>query len=94
MRKIIGILTTMILFFSCDQEVVYEQYQAINDSLWEKEKVYYFTFEIQDVESAYDLQLEIRNNNLYPYQNLWVFCCEERPIGPLIRDTMECMLAD
>lgn len=94
MRKIIGILTTMILFFSCDQEVVYEQYLAINDSLWEKEKVYYFTFEIQDVESAYDLQLEIRNNNLYPYQNLWVFCCEERPIGPLIRDTMECMLAD
>ena len=40
MRKIIGILTTMTLFFSCDQEVVYEQYQAINDSLWEKEKVY------------------------------------------------------
>ena len=31
---------------------------------------------------------------MYPYQNLWVFCSEELPIGPLKRDTIECLLAD
>ena len=31
---------------------------------------------------------------MYPYQNLWLFCSEEQPIGPLHRDTIECMLAD
>jgi gliding motility-associated lipoprotein GldH len=31
---------------------------------------------------------------MYPYQNLWIFCNEEQPIGELKRDTMECVLAD
>ena len=72
----------------------YEQYQAIENTLWEKDKIYYFTFQIDDISVPYDLTLEIRNNNLYPYQNLWLFCSEEPPIGSLSRDTIECELAD
>lgn len=49
---------------------------------------------IDDISIPYDIILEIRNNNLYPYQNLWLFCDEELPIGPLNRDTFECVLAD
>lgn len=49
---------------------------------------------MKDISVPYDLTLEIRNNNLYPYQNLWLFCNEERPIGSLQRDTIECILAD
>lgn len=82
------------LCFSCSNPSLYEQYQAIDNTLWEKDKVYYFTFHIDDVSVPYDLTLEIRNNNLYPYQNLWVFCNEEPPIGPLQKDTVECILAD
>lgn len=82
------------LCFSCNNQVVYEQYQAIDNTLWEKDKMYYFTFLIDDISIPYDLTLEIRNNNLYPYQNLWVFFNEEPPIGPLQKDTLECMLAD
>lgn len=73
---------------------MYDQYQAINNITWEKDKEYYFTFEVKDISVPYDLTLEVRNNNLYPYQNLWLFCSEEQPIGPLHRDTIECMLAD
>ena len=73
---------------------LYDQYQAINNITWEKDKEYYFTFEVKDISVPYDLTLEVRNNNLYPYQNLWLFCSEEQPIGPLRRDTIECMLAD
>jgi len=38
--------------------------------------------------------LQIRNNNLYPYQNLWLFVAEKQPDGTIVRDTVECMLAD
>lgn len=55
---------------------------------------YFFSFEIKDTSHAYDLTLEIRNNNLYPYRNLWIVCSEDRPIGPIIRDTIECTLAN
>lgn len=85
---LLGILT------ACTRSAVYDQFQAIEGKEWTKEKVYYFTFSIDDNSIPYDLSLEIRNNNRYPYQNLWVFFSEEPPIGPLTRDTMECMLAD
>jgi gliding motility-associated lipoprotein GldH len=64
------------------------------ESEWNKEKEFYFTYQIQDLESLYDLSIEVRNNNWYPYQNLWLFCAEEQPVGPISRDTIECMLAD
>lgn len=95
-RKLKGIIAvlTCSLFFSCENPALYDQYQAINNITWEKDKEYYFTFEVKDISVPYDLTLEVRNNNLYPYQNLWLFCSEEQPIGPLRRDTIECILAD
>ena len=115
-RKLKGIIAalTCSLSFSCENPALYDQYQAINNITWEKDKEYYetipLTFIVQDTRLVtisnednayviskmqdYDLTLEVRNNNLYPYQNLWLFCSEEQPIGPLRRDTIECMLAD
>ena len=95
-RKLKGIIAalTCSLFFSCEKPPLYDQYQAINNITWEKDKAYYFTFEVKDISVPYDLTLKVRNNNLYPYQNLWIFCNEEWPIGPLRRDTIECILAD
>ena len=94
LKKFIAACVTCFLCFSCENEAVYDQYQAIQNTSWEKDKEYYFTFLIKDISVPYDLTLEVRNNNMYPYQNLWVFCSEELPIGPLKRDTIECMLAD
>ena len=89
------IICLCFICFSCNgPTIVYEQYQVIENALWEKDKEYYFTFEIIDTSVAYDLELEVRNNNLYPYQNLWLFCSKELPIGPLQKDTVEFMLAD
>lgn len=95
-QKLKGIIValTCSLFFSCENPALYDQYQAIDNITWEKDKEFYFTFEVKDISVLYDLTLEVRNNNLYPYQNLWLFCSEEQPIGPLRRDTIECILAD
>ena len=95
-QKLKGIIAALIcsLFFSCENEALYDQYQAIDKTTWEKDKEYYFTFEVEDISVPYDLTLKVRNNNMYPYQNLWIFCNEEQPIGPLRRDTIECVLAD
>ncbi len=82
------------LLLSCNYDVLYDQYQIIENTVWNKEKTYYFTFMVEDIDVPYDITLEIRNNNQYPYQNLWLFCGEERPVGALRRDTVECLLAD
>ena len=65
-RKLKGIIAvlTCSLFFSCENPALYDQYQAINNITWEKDKEYYFTFEVKDISVPYDLKLEVRNNNL------------------------------
>lgn len=88
------VLCGLFICFSCQQHAIYDQYQSIEDAIWNKDKVFYFTFDIEKTDQPYDLLLEIRNNNRYPYQNLWLFCSEELPIGPLQRDTLEFTLAD
>ncbi len=82
------------IFASCQYDALYDQYQIIENTVWEKDKEYYFTFLVDDIDIPYDLTLDVRNNNLYPYQNLWLFYVEERPVGGLVRDTIECVLAD
>ncbi|MBE6301057.1 MAG: gliding motility lipoprotein GldH [Parabacteroides distasonis] len=94
MLKKIFFIAIHFLFFSCVNPALYHQYQAIEQTKWEKDKEYYFTFEIEDATCLYDIYFEVRNNNLYPYQNLWIFYSEEPPIGSLYKDTTECMLAD
>ncbi|MDR1937777.1 MAG: gliding motility lipoprotein GldH [Tannerellaceae bacterium] len=89
-----GILCLCFLLLSCENRVIYNQYQGIDEFAWEKEKTYYFTFRIDDETAPYNISFEVRNNNLYPYQNLWVFYSEEQPVGPVRQDTLECMLAN
>lgn len=73
---------------------MYDQYQPIEHSVWEKGKIYYFSVDIQNIAVPYDLSLEIRNNALYPYRNLWIIYQIEQPVGPLDRLAIECTLAN
>lgn len=96
-RKTINSLLAALacaLPLSCEYRVLYDQYQMVEQSAWGKDKVYYFTFMVTDNSIPYDVTLDIRNSNDYPYQNLWLFCNEEPPAGDMRRDTIECMLAD
>lgn len=88
------IFSLIFLCLSCQAPTLYDQFQAIENATWEKDKEYYFTFTIPETSTPYNLTLEIRNNNLYPFQNLWIFYQIEQPIGPIQKDTIECMLAD
>lgn len=83
-----------VFCLSCGDSPFYEQYKSIDGRYWEKDAEYYFSFDITDTSIPYDLTIEIRNNNLYPYQNLWIFSKEEQPSGKVLRDTTECFLAD
>lgn len=92
--KTLAIVGFAALCTSCHQHAMYDQYQVVDGSVWKKEKTFHFSFQVDDTTSLYNLTLEIRNNSLYPYRNLWLLSYEERPIGPLRRDTVECLLAD
>jgi gliding motility-associated lipoprotein GldH len=79
---------------SCGRDTVYNKFQPIRDNIWDKQSEYYFKFEIKDPTLPYHVRIQVRNSDLYPYQNLWLLCKEERPDSTFVTDTLECLLAD
>ena len=92
-RALLPTALALLLLAACTDTALYDHYQSV-EKPWTKDHIYYFTYDIDDNTVPYDLALEIRNNDLYPYQNLWLLCSEEPPVGPMTHDTIECMLAD
>ena len=79
---------------SCTHNEVYCEYQSFRNSTWDKDSVARFDVAIADTLSAYDVFVEVRNNNDYPFKNLWLFVDFTCPTGESRRDTMECILAN
>jgi gliding motility-associated lipoprotein GldH len=93
--KRLRILAVALCFcFSCGNAPVYNKFQPVRDKLWDKHSEYRFEFGIKDRSIPYNISLQIRNNDTYAYQNLWLICQEQQPGMILLNDTIECMLAD
>ncbi|MCD7936877.1 MAG: gliding motility lipoprotein GldH [Tannerellaceae bacterium] len=80
--------------FSCDDQVIYNHFESIDKSIWEKKKALSFIFDIQDTTQPYHVILEIRNSNLYPYQNLILGRQVIYQDSLLHQDTLNITLAD
>ncbi len=93
-KIVLIIFITSCFFFSCSKDTVYNEFQPVQHKVWEKRSEYFFNFDINDKSLPYNISLQLRNNDIYPYQNLWILFNELQPSEIVIKDTIECMLAD
>ena len=87
------VMLAMSLCCSCNKDVVYNQYQPIQHKVWEQSSEFFFVFDIQDIAIPYNLFLHVRNNDTYPYQNIWMLF-ELKNDSIARKDTVEYYLAD
>ncbi len=80
--------------YSCDEPALYEEYVAIPDQGWHQDSVVTFEVMIEDTASAYRVGWHLRNNNNYPYSNIFLFREVTSQRGREFADTAEFMLAD
>lgn len=68
-------LPVLLLLAACafNRHTVYYSYFHTPDRGWGKSDTLYFDVNISDSLSAYKLWIEIRNDNSYPYKNLYLF---------------------
>ncbi len=92
--KITGILFLFLGLLSCDSNKVFEEYVEVENANWQKENVASFEFMAEDTTSAHNLYINIRNTGSYPYSNLYLFVAMQGPNGGLLKDTVNCILAD
>ncbi|OYQ43753.1 gliding motility lipoprotein GldH [Flavobacterium cyanobacteriorum] len=92
-NSILITVVALFLFCSCDNKRVFDEYKALNGK-WNKDSIVSFETEFKDTASKYNLFINIRNNNSYPYSNLFLIVQMQQPGTNITKvDTLEYQMA-
>lgn len=73
---------------------MFDEYKALNGK-WNKDSIVTFSFEQKDTVSKYNMFINVRNNNAYPYNNLYLIIQMQDPGTKLVKvDTLEYQMAN
>lgn len=87
------VASSMLLLTSCDKKRVFDEYKSVGKS-WNKDNVVSFDLPPIDTTKQYDLYLNIRDNNDYEFNNLFLIVTMEQPDKVTKVDTLEYQMAD
>ena len=82
-----------ILFISCDEKRVFDEYKSVGNA-WHKDSIVTFNLPELDSTKRYDLFVNLRANNAYKFNNLFLIVALEMPNGFTKVDTLEYQMAD
>lgn len=88
---LIGLCIWMLCSCS-NNRVEFAAYQNIPDG-WEKDEAVRFDFKAPDTLNVYDVFINLRNDERYPFSNLFLIVNMEFPGGKVITDTLEYEMA-
>ncbi|MEL1255616.1 gliding motility lipoprotein GldH [Flavobacterium sp. DGU38] len=87
------LLLAAILLFSCDKKRVFDEYKSVG-SAWHKDSIITFDLPVLDSTKRYNLFVNLRDNNNYPFNNLFLIVAIEMPNGFTKVDTLEYQMAN
>lgn len=76
----------------CDHNRVFDSYKSLPNQ-WNKDSI--VSFKVEDLDSLqdYNLFINLRNTNDYPYRNIYLVTRMSFPHGKVIEDTLEYQMA-
>ncbi|MEJ2584564.1 MAG: gliding motility lipoprotein GldH [Robiginitalea sp.] len=89
---LIGI--TLLVGMSCTDQLAYFKYQSTDNGKWGKDQLMEFSFSDLDSTRAYNMYITLRNDEQYPYSNLFLIAEMTGPDGTSERDTLEYEMTD
>jgi len=93
-KHIHSLFLVLILFTGCNFKSIYERSVNTDNGEWNKGKAFNFEIPVSDTINGYNIFIELRNNNEYPYSNLYLFINTNSPNCACKKDTVELTLAD
>jgi len=87
------LILVVILFFSCDKKRVFDEYKSVGMA-WDKDSIISFNLPELDSTKRYNLFVTLRDNNNYPFNNLFLIVGIEMPNGFTKVDTLEYQMAN
>lgn len=92
-KNSVFLLLVVTLFFSCDKKRVFDEYKSVG-SAWHKDSIVTFNLPELDSTKKYNLFVNLRANNNYPFKNIFLIVAIERPNGFTKVDTLEYLMAN
>ncbi|MCX7548844.1 gliding motility lipoprotein GldH [Xanthomarina sp. F1114] len=92
MRNSALLLLLALLLASCNSKSVYDTYKSVPNK-WHKDSIISFTIHPPDTLNTYNLFVNLRNNNDYKYNNLFLIVEMKFPHGKTLKDTLEYKMA-
>ncbi|NQY27873.1 MAG: gliding motility lipoprotein GldH [Flavobacteriaceae bacterium] len=88
MRNFLVLLVAIISLTACDSKHVFDEYKTIPNT-WNRDAIIDFNFKAPDTIAAYDLFINVRNNNSYEFSNLFLIVKITSPNNNKVIDTLE-----
>lgn len=88
LRNSLLFAATMLLLVSCDKKRIFDEYQSVGNA-WHKDSIVKFTLPKLDSVQPYNMFVNVRNNDKYQFNNLFLIVSLEQPNGLMKVDTLE-----
>jgi len=89
---IFGLL--IVLSYACKSDIVYSEYQGLDNNKWKQDNELAFKIEMQDTVAIYNLFINLRNTKDYEYSNLYLITRMTFPDQTQVLDTLEYEMTD
>ena len=88
-RGLIVLIT--LSFFSCDQDRIFDNYTTIQNQ-WDKDSL--IIFEVDLKSSSYNTFINVRTDQSYRFNNLFLIVTVEDSVKTIIKDTLQYKMAN
>lgn len=82
-----------ILVISCDKKRVFDQYKSVGNA-WHKDSTVTFELPQLDSKKVYNMYVNVRDNDDYPFNNLFLIVSLEQPNHQIKVDTLEYVMTN
>jgi gliding motility-associated lipoprotein GldH len=83
----------VLLILACNDKLTHSEFQSNPGGIWANSDAKVFNFTENDTISSNDVFISIRNDESYPFSNLFLIADLEYPNGDIQRDTLEYEMA-
>jgi len=94
MKHFLPIIVLSLMLIGCTSNTIYSHYESLPISGWCADSTIRFPFEITDSLAHYDMVVNLRHTDNYPFQNVWFFTELYLDSTLLEKDTLNYYLAD
>ncbi|WP_431126824.1 gliding motility lipoprotein GldH [Flagellimonas flava] len=93
-NKIYYALVVFLGLVSCNSNLVFSEFEPMSNGKWQMDQLVDFQFSELDSVQGHNMFINIRNDNTYPFSNLFLITELEFPNGQTQKDTLEYKMAE